>query len=100
MTRSHIYIVDADGRELLRRDNALQQLTERRTPMDTTEVEDAGGDGAVDRVTGARALHTSASLGWSAWASAERIGDEHLAPVGEEDAEHAPGLAAVLDPLL
>ncbi|NNK37426.1 MAG: HAMP domain-containing protein [Xanthomonadales bacterium] len=44
MTRSHIYIVDADGRELLRRDNALQQLTERRTPMDTTEFEDAGGD--------------------------------------------------------
>ena len=44
MTRSHIYIVDEEGRELLRRDDALQQLTERRTPMDTTVFEDAGGD--------------------------------------------------------
>lgn len=43
MTRSHIYVVDGDGQELLGRDNALKQLVERRTPMDTVGFEDAQG---------------------------------------------------------
>ena len=44
MTRSHIYVVDADGQELLGRDNALKQLVDRRTVMDTTEFENDQGD--------------------------------------------------------
>jgi two-component system sensor histidine kinase CpxA len=44
MTRSHIYVVDEDQQELLGRDNALKQLVERRTVMDTTEFEDSQGN--------------------------------------------------------
>ena len=44
MTRSHIYVVDDESQELLGRDNALKQLVERRTVMDTVEFQDAGGD--------------------------------------------------------
>jgi two-component system sensor histidine kinase CpxA len=44
MTRSHIYVVDAQGREVLRRDEALRQLTERRTFMDTIEFDDGAGN--------------------------------------------------------
>ena len=43
MTRSHIYIVDEDDQEVLRRDAALEQLSERRTAMDTTSFEDSEG---------------------------------------------------------
>jgi two-component system sensor histidine kinase CpxA len=45
MTRSHIYVVDEDGQELLGRDRGLQQLVDRRTVMDTTEFEDGQGNG-------------------------------------------------------
>jgi two-component system sensor histidine kinase CpxA len=44
MTRSHIYIVDQQGSEVLRRDQALKQLTDRRTLMDTSEFEDSQGN--------------------------------------------------------
>ena len=44
MTRSHIYVVDDESQELLGRDNALKQLVERRTVMDTVEFQDAGGN--------------------------------------------------------
>ena len=43
MTRSHIYVVDGEGEELLGRDNALKQLVERRTQMDTVDFEDPAG---------------------------------------------------------
>lgn len=43
MTRSHIYIVDDDNQEMLGRDNALKQLVERGTTMDTVETSDAEG---------------------------------------------------------
>jgi two-component system sensor histidine kinase CpxA len=43
MTRSHIYVVDGTGAELLGRDRALEQLFDRRTPMDTEEFQDAAG---------------------------------------------------------
>jgi two-component system sensor histidine kinase CpxA len=43
MTRSHIYVVDGENQELLGRDNALMQLVERRTGMDTVDFQDAGG---------------------------------------------------------
>jgi len=43
MTRSHIYVVDDEDQELLGRDNALKQLVERRTVMDTVEFQDAAG---------------------------------------------------------
>jgi two-component system sensor histidine kinase CpxA len=43
MTRSHIYVVDGENRELLGRDEALKQLVERRTTMDTMEFSDEGG---------------------------------------------------------
>jgi two-component system sensor histidine kinase CpxA len=44
MTRSHIYIVDGAGEEVLRRDDALKQLTERRTKMETTEFQSSDGE--------------------------------------------------------
>lgn len=43
MTRGHIYVVDAAGVEVLGRDQALRQLIERGTPMDTAEFEDSAG---------------------------------------------------------
>jgi two-component system sensor histidine kinase CpxA len=43
MTRSHIYVVDAENQELLGRDDALKQLVDRRTAMDTVDFQDAGG---------------------------------------------------------
>jgi two-component system sensor histidine kinase CpxA len=43
MTRSHIYVVDDDGQELLGRDNALKQLVDRRTVMDTVDFKDDAG---------------------------------------------------------
>jgi len=43
MTRSHIYVTDDDDRELLGRDDALKQLVDRRSVMDTVEFQDAGG---------------------------------------------------------
>jgi len=43
MTRSHIYVVDDEDQELLGRDNALKQLVERRTVMDTEEFQDVAG---------------------------------------------------------
>jgi len=43
MTRSHIYVVDDESKELLGRDNALKQLVDRRTVMDTVEFQDAAG---------------------------------------------------------
>ena len=45
MTRGHIYVIDEQGREVLGRDNALQQLTARRTPMAMTVFE--GRDGVT-----------------------------------------------------
>jgi two-component system sensor histidine kinase CpxA len=43
MTRSHIYVVGYDGQEILERDEALQQLIDRRTLMDVQEYQDAEG---------------------------------------------------------
>jgi len=43
MTRSHIYIVDDQDQEMLGRDDALAQLVDRHTPMDTVEFQDAEG---------------------------------------------------------
>ena len=40
MTRSHIYVVNEQGEEVLGRDNALKQLVERRTLMDAEEFQD------------------------------------------------------------
>ncbi|MDX1381669.1 MAG: ATP-binding protein [Xanthomonadales bacterium] len=45
MTRGHIYVVDDVQREVLGRDDALRELVERGTPMETTEFEDAAGAG-------------------------------------------------------
>jgi len=39
-------------------------------------IDDQGGDGAVDTITGLRGIYASASLGYQAWASAERVGDD------------------------
>lgn len=44
MTRGHIYILDEQNREVLGRDDALRQLIERRTPMETTAFADTTGD--------------------------------------------------------
>jgi len=43
MTRSHIYVVNEQGEEVLGRDNALKQLVERRTLMDAEEFQDESG---------------------------------------------------------
>ena len=43
MTRGHIYVIDEQGREVLGRDSAVQQLTARRTPMAMTVFEDREG---------------------------------------------------------
>lgn len=43
MTRGHIYVRDVDGREVLGRDAALDDLVERRTPMETGQIEDSAG---------------------------------------------------------
>lgn len=43
MTRGHIYVVDESGQEVLGRDSALGELTERRTPMQMTVFEDREG---------------------------------------------------------
>ncbi|MGD2127657.1 MAG: ATP-binding protein [Lysobacterales bacterium] len=43
MTRGHIYIVDNQNREVLGRDEALEELIDRRTAMDTTRFSDAQG---------------------------------------------------------
>jgi len=43
MTRGHIYVVDESGREVLGRDAALQQLTDRRTAMSMSVFEDRAG---------------------------------------------------------
>jgi Ca2+-binding RTX toxin-like protein len=39
-------------------------------------IEDLGTDGAADRIVGVDALYQSASLGYSAWATAIRVGDD------------------------
>ena len=39
-------------------------------------IDDRGTDGAFDRIVNAGALYQSASLGYSAWASAQRDGDD------------------------
>jgi two-component system sensor histidine kinase CpxA len=43
MTRSHIYIVDDEQKEMLGRDKALEQLVDRGTSMDTVDFQDAEG---------------------------------------------------------
>jgi two-component system, OmpR family, sensor histidine kinase CpxA len=43
MTRGHIYVTDPDSREVLGRDEALQELIGRGTPMDRTVFEDPEG---------------------------------------------------------
>jgi two-component system sensor histidine kinase CpxA len=43
MSRSHIYVQDFDNQEVLGRDEALQQLKDRRTVMDIRTFEDSGG---------------------------------------------------------
>lgn len=43
MTRGHIYVTDAEGREVLGRDQALRELTGRGTPMDKAVFEDPDG---------------------------------------------------------
>ena len=44
MTRSHIYIVDEDEKEVLGRDEALQDLVAQGAGMDTETVQDSDGD--------------------------------------------------------
>jgi two-component system sensor histidine kinase CpxA len=60
MTRSHIYVVDDQDQELLGRDDALKQLVDRRTTMDTEDFQDAGGNSytiyTVDRTPPATLL--------------------------------------------
>ena len=60
MTRSHIYVVDDQDQELLGRDDALKQLVDRRTVMDTQDFQDAGGSNftiyTVDRTPPATLL--------------------------------------------
>lgn len=41
MARGHIYIIDDEGREMLGRDRALEQLMDRRTPMEKAAFEDS-----------------------------------------------------------
>ena len=43
MTRGHIYITNPDEKEVLGRDEALDELIERRTVMDTEQLEDENG---------------------------------------------------------
>ncbi len=43
MSRSHIYVLDFDNQEVLGRDEALQQLKDRRTVMDIRSHEDSQG---------------------------------------------------------
>ena len=43
MARGHIYVVDGEGQELLGRDRALEQLVERRTPMEESAFMDSDG---------------------------------------------------------
>jgi two-component system sensor histidine kinase CpxA len=43
MSRSHIYVLDFDNHEVLGRDEALQQLKDRRTVMDIQSHEDSQG---------------------------------------------------------
>lgn len=43
MTRSHIYVKDYNEQEILERDEALQQLIERRTVMDVQQYQDSEG---------------------------------------------------------
>ena len=43
MTRSHIYIVDDEQKEMLGRDKALEQLVDRGTSMDTVDFQDSEG---------------------------------------------------------
>jgi len=43
MSRSHIYIVDYDNKEVLGRDDTLRQLIERRTRIETQVYEDSQG---------------------------------------------------------
>jgi len=43
MSRSHIYVQDFDNQEVLGRDEALQQLKDRRTVMDIQAFEDSQG---------------------------------------------------------
>jgi len=43
MTRSHFYVVDYNNREILERDETLQQLIDRRTVMETRTYEDSNG---------------------------------------------------------
>jgi two-component system sensor histidine kinase CpxA len=43
MTRGHIYVTDAEGREVLGRDQALRELIGRGTPMDESVFEDPDG---------------------------------------------------------
>jgi Ca2+-binding RTX toxin-like protein len=42
----------------------------------TIVIDDQGGDGAIDTITGLRGIYASASFGYQAWASAERVGDD------------------------
>ncbi len=43
MSRSHIYVQDFDNQEVLGRDEALQQLKDRRTVMDIQAFADSQG---------------------------------------------------------
>ncbi len=43
MTRSHIYVVDYNDKEVLGRDEALQRMIDRRTVMDAQSYEDSQG---------------------------------------------------------
>lgn len=43
MSRSHIYVLDFDNQEVLGRDEALQQLKDRRTVMDIRSHDDSQG---------------------------------------------------------
>ncbi len=42
----------------------------------SARISDLGGDGAIDVITGGKGIYASASLGYQAWATAERIGDD------------------------
>lgn len=55
-------------------------------------IDDRGTDGAVDRILNAGALYHSASLGYSEWASVERVGSDLVIQLpGDPDRFHDPG---------
>ncbi len=62
------------------------------TPVHEYIIDDNGTDGALDTITGPGALFQSSSLGYSAYVTAERIGDDlHIVTPARPDRFHNPG---------